>query len=209
MDGAMSGHSTDMRTPALLAPPDESRAGTAADRGEASALPSVSEVYQEHFEFVWRSTRRLGVEPSHIDDVVQEVFVLVHRKLPSFEGRSGLRTWLFGITRRVVAAHRRARRRRQRHEQNALEIAVGSEPANVEAEFARLEGTRLLHALLDQLDDDKREVFVLAELEEMSAPEIASALDITPSCVYARVRAARQDFELALRRLRARQRGTP
>ena len=112
---------------------------------------------------------------------------------------------MFGITRRVVRAHFRQNARRPQ--------ALISEPGEVadptggcaESQLATLEGTRLLHALLDELDEDKREVFVLAELEEMSGPAIAEALDLHVSNVYARIRAARQAFDLALRRYRARQ----
>ena len=64
-------------------------------------------VYREHYAFVWRSVRRLGVPDRELDDVVQEVFVIVHRRLAEFEGRSMVTTWLFGIAYRVVRDHRR------------------------------------------------------------------------------------------------------
>jgi RNA polymerase sigma-70 factor (ECF subfamily) len=168
----------------------------------------VTEVYRTQFEFVWRTARRLGVEPQHLDDIVQEVFVTVHRRLPSFEGRSELRTWLFGITRRVVSGYRRTRRRKPAVELGAYEPAE-REPSHGEAQLARLEGARLLYALLDQLDDEKREVFVLSELEELSGPDIAQMLDLSLSCVYARIRTARLAFEHALRRHRAQERRGP
>jgi RNA polymerase sigma-70 factor (ECF subfamily) len=129
----------------------------------------------------------------------------VHRRLDTFEGRSELRTWLFGITRRVVSGHRRTRRRKP-----PFEAAHGDlpevEPSHGEVALARQQGARLLHVLLDQLDDEKREVFVLSELEELSGPEIAQMLGLSLSCVYARIRAARQGFDQALRRHHA-QRG--
>jgi hypothetical protein len=74
--------------------------------------PHFDEIYRDHFAFVWRSARRLGVDASSLDDVVQEVFVIAHRRLPSFEGRSSVSTWLFGITLRVARDHRRSRARR-------------------------------------------------------------------------------------------------
>jgi RNA polymerase sigma-70 factor, ECF subfamily len=204
MDERGGGHSVGMGSAALLPSVD---AQVAADREPAPATPSVAEIYRSHFDFVWRTARRLGVEPQQLDDVVQEVFITVHRRIDTFEGRSELRTWLYGITRRVVSGHRRSRRRRP-----AFEPAYGEppepEPTHGEVQLARQRGTRLLYELLDQLDDEKREAFVLSELEELSGPDIARLLGVSLSCVYARIRAARSAFEQALRRHHA-QRGTP
>jgi RNA polymerase sigma-70 factor, ECF subfamily len=184
---------------ALLDRPQAARAGSTA---HAESL-TFDDVYRAHFAFVWRSAKRLGVNEAALDDVVQEVFVVVHRRLADFEGRSSLRTWLFGITLRVVRDHRRAARRRDPGppvDPYTLR-ATGSGPADT-AEQA--EAVRLLHALLDELDDDRREVFVMAELEQMAMPEIAEALGLNVNTAYARLRIARQEFEEALSRHRAR-----
>jgi RNA polymerase sigma-70 factor (ECF subfamily) len=171
---------------------------------EPSPNLDVREIYETYFEFVWRTARRLGLREPHLDDVVQEVFMVVQRRLPDFEGRSQLRTWLFGITRHIVRAHFR---RNARLPDPSIQPHELADPGSTSADeqLASLEGTRLLYALLDELDADKREVFVLTELEEMSGPEIARALDLPLSNVYARIRAAQKAFEAALRRLRARQ----
>src|SRR5258708_39968771 len=71
---------------------------------------SFERLYETHFSFVWRSARRLGTPLSNLDDVVQEIFVVVHRRLGAFEGRSSIKTWLFGILADVVRAHRPALR---------------------------------------------------------------------------------------------------
>jgi RNA polymerase sigma-70 factor (ECF subfamily) len=168
----------------------------------------VAAVYEQHFDFVWRTARRLGVRGAHVDDVVQEVFVVVHRSAAGFEGRSKLRTWLFAITRRVARDHFRSARRKP------VELVGSDDPSDVtakdpEAQVQALQGHRLLHALLDTLDADKREVFVMVELEQMSMPEIAETLEINLNTAYARLRAARVAFEQALARHRARQRGAP
>lgn len=202
MDDQRRGHTRGMRSAALLVP---ARPTAAEERAGSEPQPSVGEIYRAHFDFVWRTARRLGVEPQQLDDVVQEVFMTVHRRLDTFEGRSELRTWLFGITRRVVSGHRRTRRRKP-----PFEVAHGDlselEPSHGEAALVRQQGARLLYALLEQLDDEKREAFVLSELEELSGPDIAQMLGLSLSCVYARIRAARQAFEHALRRYHA-QRG--
>ena len=155
------------------------------------------------FAFVWRAAKRLGVSDGSLDDVVQEVFVIVHRRLAEFEGRSSLKTWLFGITLRVARDHRRAAKRRPAEgsvDPDALRCTSDGPAENAE----KAEAVRILHALLDELDDERREVFVMAELEQMTMPEIAEALGINLNTAYARLRIARQEFERALVRHRAR-----
>jgi len=173
----------------------------------AASTPTFTAVYEESFDFVWRSARRLGVAEGHVDDVVQEVFLVVHRRLAEFEGRSELKTWLFGITRRVVGAYHRTARRKQTEPLGEREpLARDADP---EQRYQVLEGKDLLHAVLDELDFDKREVFVLAELEQMTGPEIARALELNINTMHARLRTARREFEQALARRTHRTRRTP
>lgn len=183
-------------------------------RTSGSAVPTelgtrlvFSELYREHLGFVWRGARGLGVVPAAIDDVVQEIFVVVHRRLHEFAGRSSVRTWLSGIMLNVVRHHRRHVRRKSPHEltrgepadPDALE-APGRDPyqAAVQAEEARL-----VHQILEGIDDEKREVFVLVELEDMPVPEIAEALGIKLNTAYSRLRLAREEFERAVMRHQA------
>jgi RNA polymerase sigma-70 factor (ECF subfamily) len=187
--------------PAPALAPDSPAPWTEPARTEPISLEVV---YDAHFDFVWRSARRLGVPSAAIDDVVQEVFVIVHRKLAGFEQRSSLRSWLFAITRRVVRDHRRSQRRRPTE---SIADEAGDAHALAPDERTLLhEQARLLHAVLETLDEDKREAFVLAELERMSGPEIADALQLNLNTAYARVRAARLAFEDALERHEARTR---
>lgn len=172
-------------------------------------VPSFEEVYEQCFDFVWRNARRLGVAEAAVDDVVQEVFVVVYRRLADFEGRSSLKTWIFGILLRVVSDWRRSRRRKGGHA-SLDAIAPDGEMLDEKAlcpigALEQAEAVRLLHRLLAQLDEDKRAVFVLAELEETTAPEIAEALGIPVNTVYSRLRAARLEFDRALARQRARE----
>jgi RNA polymerase sigma-70 factor (ECF subfamily) len=157
-------------------------------------------IYDEHFAFVWRNARRLGVEVSHLDDVLQDTFLVVHRRLGEYEHRGHVRTWLFGILRRVVADYRRYRRRRP---------AAATAPADLErlqalhasSDVARLEASELVELVLSTLDPEKREVFVLVELEQMTLSEVAEALGVNRNTVWSRLRAARQMFEAELDRL--------
>lgn len=190
--------------------------GSAQAEAVPKALPvgvreslTVQEVYEAHFNFVWRSARRFGIRPPQLDDIVQEVFMVVQRRLAEFEGRAAIRTWLYSITRHVVRAHFRHKARKP--QDLSADADATCDPREPGPEFAALanEGRKLLYALLDELDDDKREVFVLAQLEEMTGPEIAAALEMPLSSVYSRIEAAQKAFDRALKRQRARERGAP
>jgi RNA polymerase sigma-70 factor (ECF subfamily) len=189
----------------MTADPDGVRSAEGAQR--------FARIYQEYFGFVWRSANSLGVRPSALDDVTQEVFVIVSRRLSEFEGRSSFRTWLSGIVLNVVRHHRRWLLRKSPHEFGRREL--GREEVNDPDELPstandpyetalHAEGTRLLQRLLAELDDDKREVLVLAELEQFTVPEIAEALNLNVNTTYSRLRLARQQFEQGLARHRAR-----
>lgn len=170
--------------------------------------PDFHACYEAHFDFVWRSARRLGVEEAALDDVVQEVFLVVHRKLQEFQGRSSLRTWLFSITLRMASEHRRSRRRKAPEQRQTFDPASLPDPqTNPHEVAARSEAALLLRRFLDGLDEDRRAVFILAELEGMSAPEIAEATSANLNTVYTRIRSARQAFEDTVKRHRARERG--
>lgn len=159
---------------------------------------TLTDVYTMHFDFVFRSLRRLGVPPHALDDAVQDVFMVVHRRLGDFEGRSSIKTWLFGIARRVVRDHRPDPRQAA-----SLDEAVPSSAEGPHETAEKAEAAQRLLALLDRLDDDKREAFVLVDLEEMTVPEAAEALGANINTVYARLRAARRELEEAVERCRA------
>jgi RNA polymerase sigma-70 factor (ECF subfamily) len=175
--------------------------------GVAPPRPTFAELYELHLPFVWRTARRLGAPEASVDDVTQEIFIIVHRRYPEFDGRWPVRTWLFAIIRNVVRAHRRTLQRKNPH---TLRADVSSSAAEIEdvrageQVAAKREASRLVHLLLEELDDDKRAVFVLAELEQMSAPEIAAAIGIPMNTVYSRLRLAREAFAAAAARHRAR-----
>jgi RNA polymerase sigma-70 factor, ECF subfamily len=174
-----------------------------------SAPPDFDTVYEEHFDFVWRCMRRLGVDPSAVEDAAQDVFVVAHRRLADFEGRSSVKTWLFGIALRVAADHRRAARRKRSHgllpagEADPAAVADTSTPSPLES-ASRAEAVLRLEAILGELDEERRAVFILAELEQMSGPEIAEAVGTNVNTVYTRLRAARLAFNEAVARHAAR-----
>jgi RNA polymerase sigma-70 factor (ECF subfamily) len=175
-------------------------------REDERGVPDVEAIYNEHFDFVWRNVRRLGVPEEATDDVVQDVFLVVHRRLEEFEGRSTIRTWLFGILSRVARDHRRAQTRRDIREAAArAEADRGSTPPSPADLVAKREAARVLEEMLRAIDDDKRDVFVLVELEQSSVADVAVALDLNPNTAHARLRAARKQFEEAVARFRAKE----
>jgi RNA polymerase sigma-70 factor (ECF subfamily) len=201
-ESAMSGHPRNMRRASATIEPEAAGSIAAAAQLGLAAAPHFADVYDEYFEFVWRSARRLGVVEASLDDVVQDTFVTVYRRLAVFEGRSQLKTWIFGVLRHTVRDHRRSLRRKPSE-------SLDHEPADRESQSpheaaVRSEGVKLLDAVLGELDDELREVFVLSELEQMSAPEVALALSLNVNTVYSRLRTARASFEAALKRLRCR-----
>lgn len=161
------------------------------------------DVYEEYADFVWRVLRRLGIPDSGIADAAQEVFVVVARRLDDFEGRSALRHWIAGIAVHVARHQHRTRLRRERATQDGPApedpdtLADRSLPTPLEA-LERQELVKRLYGLLDTLPAEKREVFVLAELEDMTAVEIARMLSIPVNTVYSRLRLARIAFDRAL-----------
>jgi RNA polymerase sigma-70 factor (ECF subfamily) len=170
---------------------------------EAVPRPTLRQVFDEHGAYVWRALRHLGAPEGEVDDLVQEVFVVVHRRLPSFEGRSSLRTWLYGICLRVASDFRR--RARVRYERTASDPARDlSESASL-APDERARARAQLRNLLAALDDDKREVLVLYEIEGLPMSEVAEILGCPLQTAYSRLHAARA----RLVALAAEQEGTP
>jgi RNA polymerase sigma-70 factor (ECF subfamily) len=162
---------------------------------DTAAPPSFDEVYAANVAFVWRVLRTFGLSEAQVEDAVQDVFLVVHRRLPEWEGRAAITTWLFAIARRVASAHRR-RVAGDRTEELVEEPAGG---ADTFAAMSRAQAAATVFQILQQLDEDKRVVFALVELEGLSVPEVARMLDLNLNTAYSRLRLARQAFELAVR----------
>ena len=170
-----------------------------ASRGEQ---PSFSVVYETHVDFVWSMARRLGVPASLLEDAVQDVFMVVHRRLGEFRGESQLKTWVGGIAVRVAHEYRRRALRGEDVEQldDARQDFAGPSDPHRDIETAQAWST--LERMLGELDDEQRTVFVLAELEELSAPQIAEIVQVSVNTVYSRLRLARAKLQRALESMR-------
>jgi RNA polymerase sigma-70 factor (ECF subfamily) len=189
-------------SPALHVAPATSRDPNPAPRDEG---PTFDSVYQDHAPYVWRAACRLGVSQSSAEDVVQDTFLVVHRRLSEYEERSSMRAWLFAILVRVVRDHRRRARRKPLGGEAPLDADACADtgtPSPLDA-AERMQAVRELYSILDSMSDERREVFVLVELEELAVPEVARALSANINTVYFRLRAARREFEKAIVRHRA------
>ncbi len=167
------------------------------------------QVYDEHVVFVWRSLRRLGVAESALKDAVQDVFLVVHRRLPDFAPNAKVSTWLFRIAMGIARDHRtRAHVRREVLDPSACEQSV--DPANDASDaIGRREDLALFDAALAKIDIEQSAVFILFEIEDMTGEEIAETLRIPLGTVYSRLRLARQAFRRAVIQQSARPWGHP
>jgi RNA polymerase sigma-70 factor (ECF subfamily) len=155
----------------------------------------LAALYGEHHEFVWRVLLNLGVPTAVVEDAVQDVFLVLHRRRDEFDVRGSVRGLLFGIARRVARQHRRTEARPQRL--GAVSELARDDPDDA---VARRQAAAIVAAFLDELDDDKRVVFVLADVEGMAMPEVAEIVGIKLNTAYSRLRAARQQFRAAISR---------
>lgn len=155
---------------------------------------SFDEVYERHFRFVWRVLRAFGVGPSAVEDAAQDVFVVVHRRLAEFEGRSDIRTWLFQIARWVATSERRKASARARHDALDDDDALRDHADGPFEHAARSESVRALERIFSRMDPDKRIALLLMDIEEMKAAEVAALLEINVNTAYSRLRLAREQF---------------
>jgi RNA polymerase sigma-70 factor, ECF subfamily len=181
-------------------------------RSEPHPQPEVGEVratdfraiYEGHFDFVWRSLRRLGVREADAKDLTQKVFLTVHLRLSDFEGRSELRTWIFGICLRVASDYRRSAVVRREVVTDASQMASHQAADRDPLSAVESRSTAMIaEAIINKLPQAQRTVFVLFELEEMSADRIAALLEIPVGTVRSRLRLARETFRRESRRIAA------
>src|SRR5262249_28338314 len=153
---------------------------------------TLEAVYRNHFEFVYRKALRLGGPRIDAEDVAQEVFLVVARKLDTFDGSSQLTTWLYGITLNVV---RSARRRHPLLGWFESKDALPTEAPIESIDRAEVrEAHRIAYEILDKMSAKKREVFILAEFEDLSCEEIGKIVETKTETVWSRLHYAREEF---------------
>lgn len=153
-------------------------------------VPTFDDIFREQLGFIWRCLAGFGVRDADLQDQTQEVLVIVHRRLSDFDGVS-LRGWLYGICQRVAAGYRRKASVRRERLASSPHLRAGSEDLGRDETDARRLELELVK-ILDQLDDEKRTVFILYEVEELTLQEIAAAVGCPLQTVYSRLRAARK-----------------
>lgn len=158
-------------------------------------------IFDAELSYVWGALRRLGVPERDREDLVHDVFVVVHRKLAEFDTSRPLRPWLFGIAYRRAADYRRLSRHRHEVHEEFDEPAAGV-PSAEEALVAH-EAQALLARALDRVDHDRRAVLILHDLEGWPMADIAASFDIPVRTGYSRLRVGREELAAAVRRLQS------
>lgn len=154
-------------------------------------------VYREHVRFTWRIVQRMGIPKESVADVVQDVFLVVHRRLPDYDGRAPMKAWIAGICRGVARNHLRAAGRYERR----LRLVRPTHPELDSGPAARLEmGHAIAHAL-DELEQEQRLAIVLTDIEGLSPADVAEFTGVSRNTVYSRLRLARKKLQARLQSL--------
>lgn len=185
------------RSPALAASP------TCPD-GAAPAL-RLADVFDAHAAYVGRTLRCLGVRDHELSDVIQEVFLVVHGRLAELSDLGRVRAWLYAIcVRKALSARRDAARRSKREVKDDARVASAHDATSPHDELERTRRLARALAILEELDEDKRVVFVLYEVEQLPMSEVAEIVGCPLQTAYSRLYAAKKEIAATLRRLRAR-----
>ncbi|MFT3707157.1 MAG: sigma-70 family RNA polymerase sigma factor [Archangium sp.] len=164
------------------------------------AAPQLEPIYRAEFTYVWNSLKRLGATERDLPDLTQNVFLAVHQQLPTYDPKRPLRLWLFGIAFRVLSNHRRSGAQQREVFDETAETADSQLAADEQLD-ARQKRQLVLESLA-QLDDDKRVVLVMHDLDGHTMPDIAAELGVGLNTLYSRLRLARAEFIAAAGRLR-------
>jgi RNA polymerase sigma-70 factor (ECF subfamily) len=168
--------------------------------------PQLKDLFSVHADFVWRTLLRMGVSHDDVADAVHDVFLIAHKELEHFEGRSAVQTWLFTICRSVAGRRRKRLQREREHFIDRDVDEIIDLRADVSRVFEHNQECKLLQQVLDTLATEQKNVFILFELESMTGEDISQALEIPLGTVYSRLQLARKAFRQALNRHQAKAR---
>ncbi|MBV1858440.1 MAG: RNA polymerase sigma factor [Nannocystaceae bacterium] len=166
--------------------------------GSPSDTLDTTEIFERHYDFVFRSLAHLGVPRAVVDDATQDVFIVVHRRLEDYLRDMPMRAWLYGIARRVAYRYRKQAEKHRRRPDFG-----GGELVSPDELVANRQAATTVSTFLHNQPPEQREVFVLAELEGLSGPEIAAAVGVNLNTVYSRLRLSRRQFARVVKRSRA------
>jgi RNA polymerase sigma-70 factor, ECF subfamily len=179
-----------------------SRGAGALNVADARPVPDFHILYQEQFRYVFRTLRRLGIGPTEVDDLVQEVFAVVFQRLSDYDTSRAIEPWLFGIAFRVASTYRRRQSRRIAEVALEGKEFMDEDAVDPEADLADRRMREVVLRALDGLDMDQRAVFIMHEIDDQSIPVIAETLTISINTAYSRLRAGRAKFSARVRRLK-------
>lgn len=167
----------------------------------SAARPSFRSMYESEFDYVWNTFGRLGVAERDREDLTQELFVLVHKKLDEYVASRPIRPWLFAFAFRIASDYRRLARHRVELFQERTSELPGT-TISAEETCVQQEGRSLILRAIDLLSTERKPIFIMHELDGIAVPDIADALGIPLNTAYSRLRLARQDFATAISQLR-------
>jgi RNA polymerase sigma-70 factor, ECF subfamily len=170
----------------------------------APVVPDFREIFETQFSYVWHVLKRLGVAERDLEDLAQQVFLQVHGQLPNFVTTRPLRPWLFSFAYHAASNYRALSR--HRIELSIVAPEQADTAAGADEQLITRQELELAELALSRVALDRRAVLLLHEVEGHSVPEIAESLSIPLNTAYSRLRLARQEYEQAVKRLRA-QRG--
>ena len=189
--------------------PSRTRGGTggpgkkhapAPDAPVNAATLNLTTIFRDHGQFIWLSLRRCGVRLPDLDNLAQDVFMVVHRKVSRLDPRGPIRPWLFGICMRVAANYRRRRRWKVEMPSNGRDHDRAADLRLADDLLIKGEDRALAERALATLEVDKRAIFVMFEVEELPCAEIAELMNVPVGTVYSRLHAARRQLKEALAR---------
>ncbi len=155
-------------------------------------------IYDSAVFYVVKTLRRLGVHERDLEDVAHDVFVTLHRRLSTYDRTRPLRPWVYGFALRVASAYRRSSRATRETMDDGVD-EVDPRPTPDEA-VDKGRDRRIVIDILNELDLDRRAIFVMHDLDGLTMPEIAEALEIPLNTAYSRLRLARAEFTTKARR---------
>lgn len=173
---------------------------SASDVGATSpaTTPTFRQIYHDYFDFVWRFARSLGIPRDQLDDAVQDVFVVVSRRIHTFEGRSSLKTWVGGVARNVILDRLRRLASSPAHESLDERAQDVEDPGSPDRSAEVKAAAEVMNRILAEMTHLQREVFILCDVEEFSAVEVSQMLQTNENTVRTRLRSARATFKAAL-----------
>ena len=174
---------------------------TAEQRTQEAAAIDFQQLYIEYKRKIYGTVHKVVGPSTELDDIVQIVFLEIHRSLPKYRGQAQLSTWIYRITVNVALQHIRKRKRRR------VFLFFSDEEREVEnagfdliPRYEHRDIMKRLYQLLDKLTEKKRVVFVLHELEGMSLEDVAALCDIPVNTVRSRLHAARTELVARMRK---------